>query len=32
VSEPSTSRTEIAIGMLKRCKLSGVDQIPAEQI
>jgi hypothetical protein len=32
VPEPSASEIEAAIGKLKRCKLPGLDQIPAELI
>jgi hypothetical protein len=32
VPEPSTSEVEVAIGKVKRCKLPGADQIPAELI
>jgi hypothetical protein len=30
VPEPSISEVEVAIGKLKRCKLPGADQMPAE--
>jgi hypothetical protein len=30
VPEPSISEFEVTIGKLKRCKLPGADQIPAE--
>jgi hypothetical protein len=32
VPQPSASEAETAVGMLKRCKAPGVDQIPAELI
>jgi hypothetical protein len=32
VPEPTASEFEVTIGKLKRCKLPGIDQIPAELI
>jgi hypothetical protein len=32
VPKPSSSKVEVAIGKLKRCKSPGVEQIPAELI